>query len=158
MHKVQFYDIHASFLVPAYNLPEGILSHYITTQYGQHNFGNIVIDVWLVKASKENPTESMIASLNKEQINYQIDLEKQLAEEKPINDAEKSPKIRELEKGKTLFANLVAQAQDPVYRKQPDDEFLEIARNNFARLSISSCQPDLKNYLYLAGLSNYGER
>jgi len=158
MHKVQFYDIHASFLVPAYNLPASTLSHYVTTQYGQHNFGNISIDVWLVNASKENPTESMIASLNKEQINYQIDLEKQLAAEKPTSDYDKSPKLRQLEKGEALFSKLVAQAQDPVYRKQPDDEFLKIARDNFARLNISSCQPDLKNYLYLAGLSSYGER
>lgn len=151
MHKKQFYDIHASFLVPAYNLPSGELSQYITTQYGKHERGNISIDVWLVNASKDNPTESMIASLSKEQKNYQVVLEKKLAEEN--TDKTELAKIRQLEQGKALFAELVAQAKNSVYRKQPDKEFLKIAQNNFARSSFSSCQPDLNNYLYLAGLS-----
>lgn len=153
MYKTPSYDIHASFLVPAYNLPVGVLSHYITTQHGQNERGDISIDIWLVNAQKENPTESMIASLRKEKMNHQVNLEEQLAKEAPANEAEKSLKIRELEKRKTLFANLVAQAQDPIYHKQPDENFLKITQHNFARLGFSSCQPDLKNYLYLAGLS-----
>jgi len=158
MYKTQSYDIHGSFLIPAYNLPEGVLSHYVLTQYGQHIRGSIAIDVWLVNASKENPTQSMIASLRKERINYQIAIEKELSEGTSENNDEKSLKIRKLEKGKELFSELVAQAQDPVYHKKPDDEFLKIARDNFARYGFSSCQPDLKNYLYLAGLSRYEER
>ncbi len=158
MHKKQFYDIHASFLIPAYNLPDGVLSHYVTTQYGQHARGNITIDVWLVNASKESTTQSMIASLRKERINYQVAMEKELAKKEQINDSEKSAKIHKLKNGETLFAQLIAQAQDPVYHKQPDDEFLKITQGNFARFGFSSCQPDLKNYLYLAGLSRYEER
>ena len=153
MYKTQSYDIHASFLVPAYNLPDGVLSHYVTTQEGQHTRGSITIDVWLVKASKDAPTQSMIASLRKERMNYQTTLDAQLAQEAPTNETEKSLKIRELEKGTVLFADLVAQAQDPIYHKQPDKEFLAIAQRNFARSGFSSCQPDLKNYLYLVGLS-----
>ena len=158
MYKTQSYDISASFLVPAYNLPSGVLSHYVTTQYGQHARGSIAIDVWLVNATKDKPTETMIASLRKERANYQIAMEKELSEAKQTNDLEKSSKIRQLEKAKALFTNLVAQAQDPVYHKQPDDEFLKIVHSNFARAAFSSCQPDLNKYLYLAGLSRYEER
>ncbi len=158
MYKTQSYDIHASFLVPAYNLPEGVLSHYITTVDGQHDRGSISVDVWMVSATKEDPAKSMIASLRKERMNYQTTLDAQLAQEAPTNETKKSLKIRKLENGKKLFANLVAQAQDPVYHKKPDDEFLKIAQGNFARSGFSSCQPDLKNYLYLAGLSRYEER
>ncbi len=153
MYKTPSYDIHASFLVPAYNLPAGVLSHYVTTQHGQHDRGGISVDVWLVNAQRENPTDSMIASLRKERMNYQTTLDAQLAQETPTNGTAKSLKIRELEKETALFANLVAQAQDPIYRKQPDKEFLEIAQRDFARSGFSSCQPDLKNYLYLVGLS-----
>ena len=32
----QFYNIHASFLVPAYNMPQNTQSAFITTQHGQH--------------------------------------------------------------------------------------------------------------------------
>ncbi len=151
MYKTQSYNIHASFLVPAYNLPDGVLSHYVATQYGQHSRGSIAIDVWLVNASKDNPTKSMITSLRKEKINYHVVLEKKLAEES--SDAEELAKIRQLEQDKALFAQLIAQAQNPVYHKQPDKEFLKIAHNNFARSSFSFCQPDLNNYLYLAGSS-----
>ena len=158
MYKTQSYDIHASFLVPAYNLPSGVLSHYITTQYGQHARGSIAIDVWLVNASKEEPTQSMIASLRKERINYQVAIEKELANKDSKDDSQKTSKIHNLENGKALFSNLIVQAQNAIYHKKPDNEFLKIARDNFSRSSFSSCQPDLKNYLYLAGLSRYEER
>jgi len=158
MYKTQSYDIHASFLVPAYNLSDNVLSHYVTTQYGQSDRGSIEIDVWLVKASQDTPIKSMIESLRKERINYQTALEKELSEGKLENNPEKCAKVRQLEKGKAIFAELIAQAQDPSHRKQPDEEFLKIARNNFTRAGFSSCQPDLQNYLYLTGLSRYTER
>ena len=158
MYKTQSYDIHASFLVPAYNLPDGVLSHYITTQEGQHANGSIAIDIWLVKASKDAPTQSMIASLRKERINYQVAIEKELANEDSKDDSQKTSKMHNLENGKALFSKLIIQAQNAVYHKKPDDEFLKITQNNFARSGFSSCQPDLQNYLYLAGLSRYEER
>ena len=158
MHKKQFYDMKASFLIPAYNLPDNVLSQYISTQHGQHAHGNITIDVWLVKALKDNPTKSMIESLRKEKNNYRINLEKELIADESVNNTAKSLKIRQLEKGKALFSELVAQAQDPVYHKQPDNEFLKTTQRDFACLCLSSCQPDLKNCLYLAGLSKCTER
>ena len=158
MYKTQSYDISASFLVPAYNLPSGVLSHYVTTVNEQHANGNTSTDIWLVKAEKEDPKKTMIASLRKERANYQIAMEKELSEAKQTNDLEKSSKMRQLEKAKALFTNLVAQAQDSVYHKQPDDKFLKIVHSNFARAAFSSCQPDLNKYLYLAGLSRYEER
>ena len=157
MYKTQSYDIHASFLVPAYNLPDGVLSHYVTTQERQHTRGSIAIDVWLVKASKDAPTQSMIASLRKERINYQIAIKKELTDKQLENDHQKSLKIHKLENGKDLFSKLIAQAQDAVCHKKPDNEFLKIARDNFSRSGFSSCQPDLQNYLYLAGF-RYEER
>ena len=158
MYKTPSYDIHASFLVPAYNLPAGVLSHYITTEHGQHDRGSIAIDVWLVSATKDNPTQSMIASLRREKVNYQVALEQELSQENPTNDKEQSLKTQKLENGKELFSRLIAQAQDPVYHKKPDDNFLKIAKTNFARSGFSSCQPDLQNYLYLASLSRFEER
>ena len=158
MYKTQSYDIHASFLVPAYNLPEGVLSHYITTIEGHHERGSIATDVWLVKALKENTTQSMIASLRKERINYQNAMEEELVEGKTEKNNKKVLKIQELENGKDLFAQLVARAQDSKYHKKPDDEFLKVVHDNFARAGFSSCQPDLKHYLYLAGSARYEER
>ena len=158
MFKQQYYNIHASFLVPAYNMPANIHSTYITTQTGQHQNGSISIDVWLVNAKQENPVQSMVASLRKEEQNYAQELAKTLAEEKPIDEMTKSPKVRSLEHGKKVFAKLVLEAGDSVYHKKPDEEFLQIARRNFAYQPLSQYQPDLKNFLYLAGLSYYVER
>lgn len=158
MFKNQFYNIIASFLVPAYNLPSGVLSHYVTTQRGQHNRGNIEIDVWLVSAEKDNPKKSMIASLSQEESAYQAELDKATANGRPNDNSEQAIKIRRLEHGKNMFAQLVKQANDIVYHKDPDDEFLKIANRNLSGFRFAEYQLDLKNYLYLAGLSKYEER
>ena len=152
--KKQLYDIHASFLVPAYNLPDGTKSWYIATQEGHHSNGSICIDVWLVNASRDNPTDSMLESLTAEENDYQTKLEEAEAEEKSdTNDR----KIRELKHGLNVFANLISMANDTVYHKQPDEKFLNIAKCNFTMHEFAKCQPDLTNYLYLAALSGYQE-
>ncbi len=158
MYKTPSYEIHASFLVPAYNLPEGVLSHHVTTVNEQLSMGTITTDIWLINAKKEDPKKSMIASLRKEKINFQAAAVKELTEEKPANNKETSSRIHQLEKDKDLFTELIILAQDPVKHKQPDVEFLKIANIKFASSGFSSCQPDLNNYLYLAGLSRYKER
>ena len=157
MWKEQMYNIHASFLVPAYNMPKDVHSTYLATQRGQHQHGSISIDVWLVNANKENPKQSMVASLRSEAQNYQAELTKALAEEKPVDEIHKSPRVRQLEHGTKLFAQLVNEAGNSVYHKKPDAEFLNIARRNFANQPMAQCQPDLSNYMYLAGLSHYHE-
>ena len=158
MFKTQSYDIHASFLVPAYNLPTGVLSHYITTQKGENHHGKIAIDVWLVNASREQPKESMIASLRKEESNYNADLEKAVAEGEQTNNREKTIKIHQLKHGQKVFSQLVKEANNTVFHKTPDAEFMKIAENNLRYGTFAQYQPDLKNYLYLAGLSRYEER
>ncbi|MBO4480673.1 MAG: hypothetical protein J5742_03570 [Alphaproteobacteria bacterium] len=155
MLKKQFYDIKASFLVPAYNLPSGINSWFITTQTGRHDKGSILIDVWMIRALKDNPVQSMLASLKTEAAIYQTELEKAKTEAKTTENAEK---VCRLEHGTKVFSGLITEANDPVYHKQPDEQFLDIARNNFRHPSFADKQPDLKNYLYLAGLSHYDER
>ena len=154
----QFYNIHASFLVPAYNMPKNTQSAFITTQHGQHSKGSISIDVWLVNATENDPLQSMVASLRQEEQNYAQELEKTLAEEKPTDEMTKSPKVRTLEHGKKVFAQLVVEAGDSVFHKKPDEQFLQIAKQNLARQPLSQYQPDLNNFLYLAGLSYYVER
>jgi len=157
MYKTPSCDIHASFLVPAYNLPAGTLSYHITTIENDHDNGNTKTDVWLINASEDNPTKSMIASLRKEKNKCHMSLKKELAKTEPTNDSEKTPKVRELERSKAMFADLVTQAQDPVCQKQPDEHFLKIAHSSFTRAGFSSCQPDLQNYLYLTKLANKHE-
>ena len=158
LHKHQSYDISASFLVPVYNLAKDIHSMHIITQKGQTPKGSISIDVWLVNASAEKPQQSMIESLKKEEQIYQEELDKVLEEEKPENDFQKSAKLRKLENDKAVFSKLVREAQDIVFHKQPDKEFLNIARRQFSSSAFSGFKLDLKNYLYLAGLSRYEER
>ena len=158
MKQTQKYDIHASFLVPAYALPEKINSEFIATQTGYHAKGSISIDVWLVRATPGKEQQSMIESLQKEEKLYNDQLEQALAEEKPENDFKKSDKVRKLEHGKAVFEQLVNMAQNSVYHKQADKEFLDIARRNFATASFSQYKIDLDKHMYLAGLSNYQER
>lgn len=155
MLKQQSYDIQASFLVPAYNLPSGIDSWFITTQTGYHDKGSISIDVWMVRATRENPVKSMIMSLQSELDAYQTELTKAQEEAK---SAENDKKIAKLEHGVKVFSGLITEANDTVYHKQPDEEFLNIARGQFTQSGFAEKQPDLKNYLYLAGLSRYEER
>lgn len=156
MYKQQFYDIHASFLVPVYNMPNGVYSDFIATQRGEHSRGKILIDVWLVRALRENPTKSMIESLLKEEQMYQMELDKALKEN--ATSEKKDEKILSLEHGKKVFSDLVKMSQNTVYHKKPDNEFLQIAQRNLSRDTFRSCQPDLEHYLYLAGLSSYDER
>ena len=158
MNKIQKYDIHASFLAPAYAMPENINSAFIATQTGYHVNGSISIDVWLVRATPDKAQQSMIESLQKEEKLYTDQLEQTLTEEKPENDFKKSDKVRKLEHGKAVFEQLVNMAQNSVYHKQADKEFLDIARRNFASAAFSQYKIDLDNHLYLAGLSNYEER
>lgn len=158
MYQTISYYISASFLVPAYNLPKGVLSHYITTVRGNNVHGDIAIDVWLVNALREQPKESMIASLKTEETNFQSELDKALAEEKPAENGQKSPKVYKLEQGKELFSNLVNQANNAVYQKTPDEEFMKIAKGNLLYGGFAQYQPDLNNYLYLAGLSRFEAR
>ncbi len=155
MAKQQFYDIKASFLVPAYNLPDGVNSWYITTQQGRHDKGSIIIDVWMIRAQPDNPKLSIVTSLQAEEKAYQTDLEKaQKNEKSPENDK----KIANLEHGVDVFSGLITEANNIVYQKQPDDEFLKIAHSNFVQPGFAKYKPDLKNYLYLAGLLNYHEK
>ena len=154
----QIYDIHASFLIPTYNLPDGMLSHYVTTQEGVKGPNKIGIDVWLVSASKEHPRQTMIQSLQKEVDRYQAELDRAVAEEKPENDSQKSDRICQLEYGKTVFSQLVTMANNSIFDKgKPDDEFLQIANNNFSQPYFAKFKPDLTNHLYLAALSHYRE-
>ena len=133
----QFYNIHASFLVPAYNMPQNTQSAFITTQHGQHLKGSISIDVWLVNANENNPLQSMVASLRQEEQNYATELEKTLAEEKPTSEMAKSQQVRSLEHGKKIFAELVIEAGDSVFHKKPDEQFLQIAKQNLAHQPLS---------------------
>ncbi|MBO7644758.1 MAG: hypothetical protein J6S57_00430 [Alphaproteobacteria bacterium] len=156
--KKQTYVIRASFLVPTYNMPNGMLSHYITTQHGIQGDNSIDIDVWLVNASKEQPKQSIIQSLQNEANNYQAELDKALEEEKPADDSEKSEKIRQLEYGKKVFSELVNQANDSSFNcHKPDDDFLKIARDNLNSPYFAKYKPDINNHLYLAALSYYRE-
>jgi len=162
--KQQLYGIQASFLVPTYNLPDDELSRYIVTQKYQLEFTTTTgsriykpgaIDVWLVAAKKDNPTQSMIESLRGEEEIYTNELKKF----SPDDESEETKKkIAKLQHGKAVFANLISQAEDPVWHKKPDEEFLQIARNNFANHEFVVLKPDLKNYLYLAGFIDYEER
>ena len=158
MLKEQYYNIHASFLVPVYNLSKEINTIYIATQKGQHPRGSIAIDVWLVNAQQDNTLQSMIQSLKNEEEKYSKNLEIALEEEKPANELLKSPKVRGLEHGKKLFGELVKEASCVVYHKKPDDEFLKIARSNFAQPAFREYKLGLDKHLYLAGLSSYEER
>lgn len=158
MFKQQLYDIRASFLIPAYNMPNGVHSTYITTQKGYHANGSIAIDVWLVRATMSDTKQSMVKSLENEEKTYHDELDKAMVEEKSENNMQKSDKVRKLEHGQKVFADLVKMAKNDVYHKQPDDEFLQIARRNMVYQTFSQYKPDLKNYLYLAGLSYYEER
>lgn len=158
MNKTQSYDIHASFLVPVYNLSQDTNSIYITTQNGVTPNGAIAIDVWLVNAKKDQPKKSMIESLEKEEKMFKEELQKTLEHEKPTNIHEKSDKLRHLEHGTKVFEQLVRESKEPVYQKTPDDEFLKIARRQFSSSNFSKYHLDLNNYLYLAGLSRYEEK
>ena len=158
MQKVQSYDVHASFLVPVYNLSQNTNSIYIATQRGNNPNGSITIDVWLVNANKDQPQKSMIESLEKEEKMYKKELQKALEHEKPENNSNKSANLRHLENGAAVFEQLVHQAKDTVYHKKPDNEFLQIARRQFSNRNFSNYQLDLNNCLYLAALSRYEER
>ena len=158
MQKDFYYNIHASFLVPAYEMPVGMDSTYVATQNGYNNKGSIAIDVWFVRANRENTKQSMIESLQKEEAKYKAELEKISAEEKSENDDQKSDNVRRLEHGKKVFSNLCEMAQNNVYHKQPDAQFLDIAHRNLENPSFSKYKLDLKNYMYLAGLSYFEER
>ena len=155
MTQIKQCDIHASFLVPSYNLPNGMLSNYITTQQGITPKGSIFIDVWMVRATKGQAEESMMTSLRTEEQRYSEELKK-LSLSEQTNETK--TKIAQLEHGKKVFANLVETAANSVYKKKADAEFLEIAKRNFAQPSLSIYEPDLKNYVYLAGIYNYIER
>lgn len=155
MLNKQIYDIQASFLVPAYNLPSEMNSWYITTQQGRHDKGSIFIDVWLIRAQSDDPVQSMVASLQAEEKAYQTGLKKAQTNEK---SAENDKKIAALKHGVDVFSKLIIEANDTVYHKRPDDEFLKIANNNMTQPSFAKYRPDVKNYLYLAGLSRYQEQ
>jgi hypothetical protein len=151
----QSYDIGASFLVPVYNLSKDIDTIFITTQKGTTPNGSIRIDVWLVNALPEQPFQSMIQSLKNEEEKYQRQLGILEKEEK---SQENDSKIYKLQNAQKLFSQLIREAKDPAFRKQPDAAFLDIAKRNLlGDATFNALRPDLKNFLYLAGLTRYEE-
>lgn len=156
MFKQQFYDISASFLVPVYNLSKDIDTMFIVTQKGRTPKGSIRIDVWLVNALPDQPFQSMIQSLKNEEEKYQKEVNKLEQEEK---NRENNDKMYKLQNAQKLFSKLISEAKDPVFRKQPDAAFLDIAKSNLlGDKTFATLKPDLDNSLYLAGLSRYEER
>ena len=155
MLSKQSYDIGASFLVPVYNLSKDIDTIFITTQKGTTPNGSIRIDVWLVNASSDQPFQSMIQSLKNEEEKYQKAVDKLEQEEK---NQENNEKIYKLQNAQKLFSQLIREAKDPVFRKQPDATFLDIAKRNLlGDATFNALGPDLKNFLYLASLTRYEE-
>lgn len=155
--KKQEYNISASYLIPAYNLPAGVYSHYLATQCGYHEKGTTSIDVWLVKAEKDNEFISMQQSLSYELKTAENMLEKIGAEKETDNQADVANKNAKINHAIKIFKNLLDMSSDTVYHKKPDAEFLKIARNNLMFSNLRNYLPNMDKAIYLAGLSYYNE-
>jgi hypothetical protein len=158
--KKQSYKIQASYLIPAYNLPTGMDSYYLTTLHGQATTGRnaIEVDVWVVNAQKGVEKESMIEALKREAKLADCELEVSVKEDSKNNLKEKSVKTRKLEHAKTIFNNLIEQSSQPVFCKEPDAQVEDaVKRNVLVSSNINSVQPNIQKALYLAGLGWYQE-
>ncbi|MDW2958858.1 MAG: hypothetical protein R8M37_03565 [Alphaproteobacteria bacterium] len=157
MQKIQEYNISASYLVPAYNLPKGVRTHYLTTVRGQHNNGTISIDVWLVNAIPGQEEKSITNALAQEFEEAKKQLQESKSQDKE-NGVECSPKTAKVDNAVKVFGKLVSENAQPVYHKKPDAEFLNIARKNLMYGVLKQYTPNMDAAVYLAGLSHYNER
>ncbi|MBQ5700287.1 MAG: hypothetical protein IIV74_03275 [Alphaproteobacteria bacterium] len=157
MHKTQEYDISASYLVPAYKLPAGVKTHYLTTVRGQHNHGSIFIDVWLVNVVAGQEQAGIKTALAQELESAKTALQQSVVQDK-MDNVKQSEKTAKLTNAVKIFENLVSEHSNPVYHKQPDAEFIQIAQQNLMYGNLRQYEPNMNHAVYLAGLSRYSER
>jgi 4-alpha-glucanotransferase len=159
--KTQEYTIQASYLIPAYNLPNGVQSDFITTQYGYSGKNSIKIDVWLVRAERGQEQKTMFASLQYEADSAQKQLAQSVQEDavNPVDSPDKkSVKTRRLENALQVFNSLIETGKQPVFHKKPDVAFVDIARRNMAMPTFQQFSPNVEKAVYLSALSRYEER
>ena len=159
--KTPQYTIHASYLIPAYNLPNGVQSDFITTQYGYSGENSIEIDVWLVRAERNQEQATMFNALQCEADAAKKELELSVQQDivNPVDSPDKkSVTTRRLENALQVFNSLIETGKHSVFHKKPDAEFVDIARRNMAMPTFQQFSPNVEKAVYLAGLSNYTER
>lgn len=152
MNKTQQYNIAASYLVPAYNLPENVKTHYLTTIHGSHNNGTISVDVWLVNAIRGQEEKSITNALTQE-----LEMAKKQLQESKSQDKYSSQTVK-LERAVRVFEKLVSENAMSIYHKKPDVEFLNVAHTNLMYGPLKQYAPNMDAAIYLAGLSHYKER
>lgn len=157
MKFVQEYNIAASYLVPAYNLPKGVKTHYLTTVNGRHEHGLLSIDVWLVNAVRGQESNSITSALAQELENAKEQLRESKLRDKNAN-VECSQNTAKINHAVNVFDRLVSENANSVYHKKPDAEFLKVARANLMYGGLKKYEPNMDQAIYLAGLSHYNER